>query len=134
MPKRSNENAPPPLPQEWLPEAAAPAGAVEWETRSERIMAVAEPKLQRLGRRVPTSEPSWWSALGWWWKPAAVVASATAAVLFVLDAPVALREPTPDSLSLMVIAAAGEPIAFWEMLGVEADPVLALIAWQEQAP
>ena len=121
-----------PLPREWLPAATAPANAPEWLERAARIVAAAEPALHRLGDRAPAVEVSVSDLLGSWWKPVAAFVAAAAVLLLVLD-PASPRASSPGWSPLSVVAAAGEPFALWEGLGIEADPVLALIALQEQA-
>jgi hypothetical protein len=115
MAQRPHDDEPRPLPREWLPEATAPEGAPEWEARLERITALAEPALRRLAG-------PWSSLLGVWWKPAAALVAAAALAL-------ALSPDGQDaSLPLSVIARDGGPLVLWERVGIEADPVLALIA------
>lgn len=130
MVERSNDDAPRPLPRDWLPEATTPEGAPEWEDRLERIVAAAEPALRRLGRRGSAMEVTWPAMLGPWWKPAVALAAAAAALLFVLHPRDAIREGG-DGLPLSVVAWEGEPFALWEGFGIDADPVLALIALQQ---
>jgi len=133
MIERSNDNAARPLPRDWLPEATAPEAAPEWEVRAERIVAAAEPTLRRLGERGSEIEVTWSAMLGSWWKPAAAMATAAAALLVMFDLPGILRDTGHGELPLSVVAADGEAFALWQGLGIDADPVLALIALQEQA-
>lgn len=126
------EDTPRPLPRAWLPAATAPESAPEWQERAARIVAAAEPSLHRLGDLRPAVDASVAGLLGSWWRPAAALAAAAAALLLLLDP----RNPpasSPGWSSLSVVAAAGEPVALWDALGIEADPVLALIALQKQA-
>lgn len=131
MSARPDEQTPPPLPRVWLPDAAAPADATEWQVMIERIAAASEPGLLRLRDR--EADVSWPAVLGAWWKPAAVLATAATALLILLDPPVSGGSAS-GSLPLSVLAAEGDPVSLWRALGIEADPVLALIAIQEQAP
>ncbi len=132
MTERSDDNAPRPLPRDWLPDATTPEGAPEWEVRLERIVSAAEPMLGMRGKRGSEIGVAW-STIGSWWKPAAALATAAAASLFMLYPPKTLRDSGHGWLPLSVMAAEGEPFALWEGLGIDADPVLALIALQQHA-
>jgi hypothetical protein len=122
-----------PLPHDWLPAPVAPADAAEWQVRLERILTAAGPALRGLREAAP--ETSWPDMLGSWWKPAAAMAAmaAAAAVLLFLFVPAQPQQPPGEGVPLSVIAAEGEPFALWDGLGIDADPVLALIALSEQA-
>jgi hypothetical protein len=128
---RPDDNTPPLLPREWLPDPLPPAGAAEWDVRRERILAAAEPALLRLGES--ERDAAWPTVLGHWWKPAAALAAAAAALLFLLGRPETLRDSDRDRFPLSVVAAEGEPFALWDGVGIDADPVLALVASQPQA-
>lgn len=132
MVERSNDDTPRPLPSDWLPEAAPTESDPRWEFRAQRIVAAAEPSLRRLGDR-PSVVDAWSTRLGAWWKPAAALATAAAALFVVLDPPGTREEFDHGSLPLSVVAAEGEPFVLWEAAGIDADPVLALIAMQEPA-
>lgn len=132
MVDRAGDGAPRPPPRDWLPHPTAPESAPEWQNRLERIVAAAEPALRRLGERGSDVELTWPAMLGRWWKPAVAMAAAAVALLLVLHPRNATRE-AGDGLPLSVVAAEGEPVALWEGLGIEADPVLALIALQQEA-
>jgi hypothetical protein len=132
MMEESGDSAP--LPREWLPEAVAPEDAAEWQVRLERIVAAAEPTLRGFGPPTSVTEMPWSTALGGWWKPAAALAGAAAALLFMLDMPESHGRGSQNTLPLSVAAAEGEPFALWDGFGIDADPALALIALQEQAP
>lgn len=122
-----------PLPRDWLPAAAPPEVASEWEARAKRIVAAAEPSLWRLRERRPAVAATWSMRLGSWWKGAAVMAvgAAAAAAVLVSIGPFGSAPPTdPGSVPLSVIAAQGDPVALWEAVGIKADPVLARIAIQ----
>lgn len=134
MTERSNDHAPRPLPRDWLPDATPPDAAAEWAVRVQRIMAAAEPALAKLGNRDDSSDAGWPVELGSFWRPAAAVATAATLLLVVADKPRAVRESGYDGLPLSLMAAEGQPVALWEGLGIDADPVLALIALQEQIP
>jgi hypothetical protein len=129
MEKRSDDNVPCPLPRRWLPEATPPEGGPEWDIRVERIVAAAEPRLRRLARGSEI-EATWSAGLGSWWKPAAAIAAAAAVLLFALAPAATVQESGEGWLPLSVVAADGEPFALWVGLGIESDPVLALIALQ----
>jgi hypothetical protein len=126
-----DDTSPRPLPRDWLPEAAAPEGTPEWETRAARIIAAAGPAIDRLANRDPRVEATLSTQLGSWWKPAVALAAAAAAMLFVLDQPQAIRESGRGALALGIVAADGEAAGLWQGLGIDADPVLALIALQQ---
>lgn len=132
MVERPNDDMPRPLPRDWLPEAAPSESDPRWEFRAQRIVAAAEPSLRGLGEWRYVVD-AWSTRLGAWWKPAAVLATAAAALFVVLD-PSGIREASDHgSLPLSVVAAEGEPFALWEAAGIDADPVLALIAMQASA-
>ncbi len=103
------------LPQDWLPDPSPPEDAPEWDARAARIMTLAAP---------PRAS---WTLLGSWWKPAALLAAASVATLLLLD------PGEPPSPALGVIAGDGEAAALWRAAGVEADPVLAIIALRAAA-
>ena len=132
MVERTGDNDAQPLPREWLPDAAAPADAPEWDATLQRILAAAEPALRRLESGDSQRDVTWVTVLGSWWKPAAAIVAA-AALLLLLDRPnTAIGESQRGSLPLNVMAAEGEPVALWESVGIDAHPVLALIALQQQ--
>lgn len=132
MAERFSEGMPRPLPRDWLPEATPPDDHPYWEARADRIIAAAEPSLRRRGER-SVGDATWSTRLGSWWKPAAVIATAAAALFILLDPIGRLEESSEGSLPLNVMAAEGEPFALWNAAGIDADPVLALIAMQEPA-
>ncbi|MBI4539880.1 MAG: hypothetical protein HY704_10275 [Gemmatimonadetes bacterium] len=134
MKERSEDGVPRPLPRDWLPDPHPPEGAPEWDARVGRILAAADPELQRLGNR--RAVVGTWCVLGLLWKPAAALAVAATALLLLTGRSAAFPEPSQGLLSLSLIAVEGDPVALWEAswepFGIEADPVLALIAFQEQ--
>lgn len=132
MRDRSEDSAPRPLPREWLPEPQPPERAAQWDARVERIMAAADPELRRLRSRRAAAGTTAWSVMGQWWKPAATLAAAAAALPLLFEPPAAVSELPQDSFSLSLVAAEGDPVALWGAFGVQADPVLAMIAIQEQ--
>ncbi len=132
MRERSEDGAPRPLPPGWLPDPHPPEGDPRWDRRVERIMAAVGPELRRIRSRRSAAEVTWWSRMGVWWKPAAALAAASAALLLLVGRPAVSPEPPPGSIPLGLVAADGDPVALWSALGVQADPVLALIAIQEQ--
>ncbi|MBI4421972.1 MAG: hypothetical protein HY560_14200 [Gemmatimonadetes bacterium] len=131
MKERSEDGAPQALPRDWLPDPHPSEDAPVWDTRARRIMAAAGPELRRLKGRRSAAEVSWWSMMALWWKSAAAVAAVATALLLV-QRPAAFPEPPPGSIPLGLIAADGEPVTLWGALGIQADPVLALIAIREQ--
>jgi hypothetical protein len=120
-----------PLPRDWLPDASAPDGAPEWDVTLQRILAAAEPSLRQLQDASTASDVTWSAVLGSWWKPAAAIAAA-AALLLLLDGRDTEDRAAQGVLPLSVMAAQGDPFALWQSLGIEADPVLALIALQQE--
>jgi hypothetical protein len=131
MAQRSNDSEHP-LPREWLPDAIAPEDAPEWELALQRIVAAAEPELRQLASGSSERDLSWATVLGSWWKLAGSLGAAAVVLLLAVGRPGTRADS--GALPLRVVAAAGEPFALWESLGIEADPVLALIALQERAP
>ena len=133
MVDRSDDDSPRPLPRDWLPEATPPEGAPEWEIRQERILAAAEPALRRLEKWGSQTEATWSTTFGSWWRVAAAMATAAVALLFMLRPAAIVRESGDSRVPLSVVAAEGEPFALWAGLGIDADPVLALIALEGRA-
>ncbi|MFQ6046830.1 MAG: hypothetical protein ACE5PT_10830 [Gemmatimonadales bacterium] len=130
-----NDRIPDPLPREWLPEAVAPRGSTDrelWEVRLRRLMRSAEPRLERLG----SLGAPWWTLLAAWWKPTLGMAGAAAVILALLVSTVTGGAPAaPEgSPTLAAVAGDGEPAALWIGLGGDADPVLAAIALEGNAP
>jgi hypothetical protein len=126
MPSWNGEDVPAPLPRDVLPGPVPREGSAEWESAVERVLAAAEPRLPGPRRSVVHLEQRWPSVLGAWWRPAAVLAAAaTAAVLLMRAEPAA---PAPGTIPLGVVATQGDPAALFAGLGLDADPVLALIA------
>jgi hypothetical protein len=123
---------PDPVPRHWLPDALPQDDDPAWETHVARILAASEPGLARLAAAgVGDGAAPWWSEMGKWWRPAAALAAAaTAALLLVVERPAGPSAP-PDTVALTLIASEGDPVALWAMLGVRADPVLALLAFEE---
>jgi hypothetical protein len=130
MTERSNDNqATGPLPRDCLPESQPREGAPVWDARVRRIMAAAEPELRRIeGRRSAVEAAPWWSVMGMWWKPAGALAAASVALLLLLGRRDIHPGPPPGSIPLGLVASEGDPVTLWGVLGVQADPVLALIA------
>ena len=123
---------PDPVPRGWLPDALPPDGDPAWDTHVARILAAAQPELARLASaRVGEGAAPWWSEMGKWWRPAAALAAAaTAVLLLVVERPAGPSAP-PETVALTLIAAEGDPVALWAMLGVRADPVLALLTFED---
>ncbi len=114
-----------PLPRDWLPEAAPAEGAPEWELGVRRIVAAAEARLLASRQPRTTARPP--AGLGDYMIPGAALAAAAALVL-ALGLSRLPRQPASGGLILSVVAGGGSPDALWRGLGVDADPVLALIA------
>jgi hypothetical protein len=115
------------LPQGWLPDPNPSEGDPKWDEKIERIMAAAGPELRTLRSRRSAAEVTWWSRMGLWWKPAASLAAASTALVLLVERP-ASAEPPPGSLALGFVVSDGDPVTLWGALGIQADPVLALIA------
>src|SRR5687767_11377428 len=130
MVEPSNGGNEQPLPREWLPDASAREGAPEWDVTLQRILAAAEPSLRQLQDASTASDVSWSAVLASWWRPAAAIAAA-AALLLLLDGR-DTENRAQGGVPLTVMAAQGEPFALWQSVGTEADPVLALIALQQE--
>lgn len=133
MRERSEDGTTRPLPLGWLPDPQPAEGDPKWDERIEGILAAAGPELRTLRSRRSTAEVIWWSGMGLWWKPAAALAAASAALLLLVGRPAVFPGPSPGSIPLGLVASAGDPVMLWRALGVQADPVLALIAIQEQS-
>jgi len=132
MRERTEDGAPQPLSRRWLPDPHPPEGAPQWDARVDRIMAAADLELRRLTNRRAAARATWWSVMGLWWKLAAALAAGAAALLLLIERPAAFQEPAQGSLSLSLVAAEGDPVTLWGAFGIQADPVLALIAIQKQ--
>lgn len=130
MTGRARDETPRPLPREWLPEPTPLEGTPEWRSMAERIITGAE---HEMGKRTAAIAEAWPAILGSLWKPAAALAAAAAALLLVLHPEPAHREPDASALPLRLVAAEGEPLALLEGLGIRADPVLAMIAFEGPA-
>lgn len=115
--------APEPLPRAWLPEARAPEGHPVWQLRVARVMSAAGPAL---------APPPWWSEMGRWWKVSAGLAAASLLLFFgISDRPPADgAEVAGDEFALGMVVAEGDAAAFWGALGVPANPVLALLTFE----
>ena len=131
MTERPEDEVQQPLPTTWLPDPHPPDDDRRWNETTERIMRAAAPELQALRSRRSTIAVGGWSEMGRWWKPAAVLAAASIALLLLLE-PLISRTAVPRSLPLGFVASDGDPVTLWRMMGLEADPVLALIAIRDQ--
>jgi hypothetical protein len=131
MRERSEDGTTRRLPEGWLPDAHPSEGDPKWDERIERIMAAASPELRTLRNRRAAAGAASWSVMGLWWKPAAALAAVSTALLLLIERP-AFPELPAGTLALGVVASAGDPVTLWELLGIQADPVLALIAIREQ--
>ena len=132
MPNPPDDAMTNPLPRSVLPDPQPPTGDPVWRERLDRVMTAARPELERLGSRGAAAAMSRWSALGLWWKPAAVLAAASSALVLLTEPPGTRDEPG-GSVALRFVASEGDPVTLWGMLGIEADPVLALIAFRDEA-
>jgi hypothetical protein len=134
MPRWSGDDAPEPapLPRGWLPEATPREGTPLWEITVVRVMAATEMRASTLLDLRPPS--AWPSVLGSWWRPAAALAAAAAALLWMIPTEPSSPLPGAGELPLSVMATKGDPAALLAGLGVEADPVLALIALEGRTP
>lgn len=135
-----------PLPREWLPGPVPAEGAGEWEALARRIGTAASPSLGRLSGGEVTAAPTpddlrpgvagsddaWLAQLAAWWKPAAAFAAAAAIVLLITDRMLPVDDASHGSLPLALMAAHGDPAVLLRGMGVDADPVLALIALQSR--
>jgi len=131
---RLGNQAPGPVPREWLPEAMPPEGHPVWELKVARIMATAGAELGRLADGAGASRASWLSEMGNWWRPAAALAAAALALLATVDDPRSASPAIPpQAVSLGLIVADGNPTALWAALGVPADPVLAILVFEDHA-
>ena len=131
MPRWSGDDAPEPapLPRGWLPDATPREGTPLWEITVARVVAATEMRGSTL-----LDPPAWPSVLGSWWRPAAALAVAAGALLLVSPAEPPSPQPRAGEVPLSVVATEGDPAALLAGLGVEADPVLALIALGGLAP
>lgn len=119
----------------WLPDPIQPEDHPEWDRRTARILAAAEPGLARSAGRPATATEAWLYELGGWWRPvAALAAAAVAFLLLVTENPRPGPNATePDAMALTILASDGDPTAIWAALGVPADPVLALLTLEDHS-
>lgn len=126
-----------PLPPDWLPEPAGPSeGSAAWEAEVRRVVEAAAPRLEARRSDDGAADPGGsgaWAGLGRLLRPAAGLAAAATLALFAVGPERADRPPS-RSAALAAVASGGEPVALWRASGTEADPVLALIALEEEAP
>lgn len=132
MRERSNDDAPRPLPRDWLPDPLPSEADSSWSQRLDRIMAAAAPELRVLRSRRSTVQLTWWSEMARWRMPAAALAAAATAVFLLTWRSSALPESPPGSILLELVATNGDPAALWRARGAEVDPVLAWVALQKQ--
>lgn len=130
--KEDSQDDTAPLPRSWLPVPLPSAADPAWDDRVEGIMAAAAPELHSLARKRSTGAVRQWSGIEAWSVPAVAIAAASVALMLIVKGPKNLRDAPPGSIPLGLIAAGGNPAILWSSLGIEADPVLALIAVQEQ--
>lgn len=139
---------PEPLPKSWLPSPLPPEDAATWDLQVRRIMAaaavqdadatrIAHPRRPLDGPldgpldRPLDRQPDRWSGVAGLWRHAAVLAAAAIALLFMVDPPEPGLRATSASPSLSLMVAQGDPAALWALSGIEADPLLVLIAAQQ---
>lgn len=122
-----------PLPKEWLPKAAPPDGHTEWEARTARIMSAVGPEWARLRLGGRAMGPSWLAEMGRWLRPAAALAAAGAGLLLWVTKPPAPSATflSAENVALGLVVSDGDPVALWAALGVQADPVLALLTFED---
>jgi hypothetical protein len=136
MSERFEDRAADPLPRDWLPSPQPPEESPEWEAKVERIMAAVDSEAYELEERPGSVSSAGWRAFGRWWKPAAALAAAVVSLFIAMERPGASPDPTPSALPLDLMVRAGDPVAAWEAsleaFGIQADPVLAIIAFQGQ--
>jgi len=130
MSDETSDRATEPLPRKWLPEPLPADGETAWELRVDRIMTSLEPGLSRLAALSRLETTPWWEVMGSWWRPAAGMAAAAAVLLLFAARQAPPTEGDPDAVTLGLIATSGDPVAIWATSGADADPVLALIAWE----
>lgn len=115
------------LPREWLPEPLPANDSPVWDTAAERIMAAVGSELPARRSRPELEETPWWWSLGRLSVPAAGLAIAATTLLLLIPPHGPADTPIPEALPLSVAASNGDPAAFFEGLGITADPVLALV-------
>lgn len=93
-------------------------------------MAAADPELRKLQDRRAAAEVTGFSVMGRWWKPVAALTAAATAILLLTPRAPASPEPPKRSIALSLVAAEGDPVTLWRTFAIQADPVLALIAFQ----
>jgi hypothetical protein len=120
-----------PLPREWLPDGVEAEGHEVWEARTARVLAFTSLEWRRAEGRARAMP--WLTEVGHWVGPAAALAAAAAALLLVGSNRAATlgRTPQADAVALSLVATGGDPVALWAALGVNADPVLALLTLED---
>ncbi len=113
------------LPDAWLPAASPAPDAASWIVQRERILATAAPALHALRG---TDDGPWIDTIASWWTRAAAGVAAAATILIAVRQIAAPAPPSRPATPFDLISAAGEPAAVWRAYGIEADPVLAVIA------
>ncbi|MEO5509127.1 MAG: hypothetical protein ABIV28_08635 [Longimicrobiales bacterium] len=129
MENESEHIVEPPLPAEWLPAPAAAHDDPSWDALRNNIMMQAEPALRSLSDERNDDLP-WVDTLGTWWTGAAAVLAIAATLLLVIRPAVAPTTARQPDVALDMIATDGKPATLWTSFGIEADPVLALMAYQ----
>ena len=133
MRERAEHDEPQPLPGRWLPDASPPDDSPLWAARIDRIIAASAPDLQRMKNARIAAAATPWSVMGHWWKPAAALAAASLLLFVATYRPRGSADSRAGSILLGIVASQGDPVALWGALGIEAEPVLALVAIQNRA-
>ena len=115
----------------WLPDALPPEGHPDWDEPLGKVLAAAEPELVRLARDGGVQLAPWLSEMGSWWRPAAGLAAAAVAFLLLTSPTPSPGSADPDAMSLTILASGADPAAIWAAMGVDADPVLALLTLED---
>jgi hypothetical protein len=123
------------LPDELLPGPGASADLDDpqvLEMRIRRLVRAGEPTLERYR----AGQIGWWQALSFYWQPvtAAALAGTAALVITLGFASAPHNVPATRDIALVAAASDGNPVALWAAAGQQADPVLALIALEKEAP
>ena len=125
----------------WLPDPIPSEDHPEWDRRTARILAAAEPELIRMFGPARTVGPpatvteAWLSEIGGWWRHGAALAAAAVGFLLLVTEP---PRPSPnaneaEAMALTILASDGDPTAIWTAWGVAADPVLALLTLKDHS-
>ena len=136
----TQEDMPEPLPEDWLPDPVTGEAGQEgaWTEREREIVRAAEPRLRKVRRKARgdghRSAGGGWLRMSGWWRPAAAAAAAAVLILLLTHPPRPNATGERGSPALGAIVTGGEPTSLWRAAGREADPVLALITLDREAP